>query len=189
MSIYETAKLSASPAPLGCVKVITVRQPWATLLMLGIKKFETRSWSTKFRGMVMLHVSKAIPRAEDWGFFAWPNHNPDWVESFNTAYKKHTLGTVIGAMNIEDSLRTEKLLPSSEEQSMGDWTPGRYAWRMIPWFELETPIEAKGALGLWNWRAPKGIHPVTGMIPYSDGKNFFKAVGWEAPHLTEGGEA
>ena len=32
------------------MKAVTVRQPWATLIALGMKRFETRSWQTKYRG-------------------------------------------------------------------------------------------------------------------------------------------
>ncbi|WP_342351939.1 ASCH domain-containing protein [Lysinibacillus boronitolerans] len=30
------------------MKAITIKQPWATLIALGEKRFETRSWQTKY---------------------------------------------------------------------------------------------------------------------------------------------
>jgi activating signal cointegrator 1 len=45
------------------MKVITVIQPWATLLALGVKKFETRSWATKHRGELAVHAGKKIDKA------------------------------------------------------------------------------------------------------------------------------
>ena len=37
------------------MKCITLWQPWATLIMLGIKKIETRSWHTQHRGPLAIH--------------------------------------------------------------------------------------------------------------------------------------
>lgn len=42
------------------MKVITLIQPWATLVALGEKKIETRSWSTNFRGRIAIHAGKKI---------------------------------------------------------------------------------------------------------------------------------
>jgi hypothetical protein len=38
-------------------KAITLWQPWAYLLVQGIKKFETRGWPTKYRGPLAIHAS------------------------------------------------------------------------------------------------------------------------------------
>ena len=43
------------------MKVLTVRQPWASLISLGVKQIETRSWSTSFRGPLAIHAGKAWP--------------------------------------------------------------------------------------------------------------------------------
>lgn len=40
------------------MKAITLYQPWATLVAIGEKRIETRSWSTKYRGPLAIHVSK-----------------------------------------------------------------------------------------------------------------------------------
>jgi hypothetical protein len=38
-------------------KVISIRQPWATLIVRGIKDIENRSWPTRYRGPVLVHAS------------------------------------------------------------------------------------------------------------------------------------
>jgi len=43
------------------VKAITIRQPWATLIALGVKTIETRSWRTHYRGPVAIHAGAAMP--------------------------------------------------------------------------------------------------------------------------------
>jgi hypothetical protein len=44
------------------MKVLTLSQPFATLVAIGAKKIETRSWSTKYRGPLAIHAAKTIPR-------------------------------------------------------------------------------------------------------------------------------
>lgn len=39
------------------MKAITIWQPWATLLPLGIKLYETRSWATSYRGPIAIHAA------------------------------------------------------------------------------------------------------------------------------------
>lgn len=40
------------------IKAITIWQPWASLLACGAKKYETRSWATKYRGPIAIHAAK-----------------------------------------------------------------------------------------------------------------------------------
>jgi activating signal cointegrator 1 len=42
------------------VKAISLWQPWATLIALGEKKFETRSWLTNYRGQIAIHAAKRM---------------------------------------------------------------------------------------------------------------------------------
>lgn len=41
------------------MKALTIRQPWASLVALGVKTIETRSWSTSYRGPLAIHAGKA----------------------------------------------------------------------------------------------------------------------------------
>lgn len=43
------------------MKVLTLHQPWATLIAAGIKTIETRSWSTRYRGPLAIHAGLANP--------------------------------------------------------------------------------------------------------------------------------
>ncbi|MDX5091650.1 ASCH domain-containing protein, partial [Lactobacillus crispatus] len=44
------------------MKAITIHQPWATLIALGEKQFETRSWETKYRGPLAIHAGKKVDK-------------------------------------------------------------------------------------------------------------------------------
>ena len=43
------------------MKALTLHQPWATLVAVGEKRIETRSWSTDYRGPLAIHAGKARP--------------------------------------------------------------------------------------------------------------------------------
>lgn len=144
------------------MKALTIMQPWASLVLCGAKKYETRSWATSFRGRLAIHSSKTYP--------AWARETAN-DSPFKEQLESHgvvgelPLGCVIGIVDLVDVVTTESLvemwkikargLPlSSEDQferDFGDYGNGRFAWRMkvLDWFQY--PLPARGALGLWNW--------------------------------------
>ncbi len=40
------------------MKTLSLLQPWATLVVMGVKQIETRSWRTDYRGPLLIHASK-----------------------------------------------------------------------------------------------------------------------------------
>ena len=44
------------------MKVITLKQPWATLVSEGFKKYEFRSWKFNYRGEILIHAGKGIDK-------------------------------------------------------------------------------------------------------------------------------
>lgn len=44
----------------GIMKVITIKQPFATLIAEGLKEYEFRTWKTKYRGDILIHAGKGI---------------------------------------------------------------------------------------------------------------------------------
>lgn len=44
------------------MKVITVKQPWATLIAEGLKEYEFRTWKTKYRGDILIHAGKGVDK-------------------------------------------------------------------------------------------------------------------------------
>lgn len=46
------------------MKALSIRQPWAWLILHGGKDIENRTWTTKFRGRVLLHAAKGMTREE-----------------------------------------------------------------------------------------------------------------------------
>ena len=45
------------------MKALSLTQSWATLVTIGAKKLETRSWPTYYRGPLLIHAAKGFPPA------------------------------------------------------------------------------------------------------------------------------
>ena len=137
------------------MKALSLWQPWATLIALGAKRYETRSWSTPYRGLLAIHAAKREP---------WPL--ADAVEPLARAgYARWTdlpRGAVLCVVRLVDVLPVElvigEIVPYSEtnqELAFGDYTAGRYAWALEMVEVFDTPIPARGAQGLWTWQRPQ----------------------------------
>ena len=46
------------------MKVLTLKQPWATLVAEGVKIYEFRSWKTKYRGKVLIHAGAGVDKKD-----------------------------------------------------------------------------------------------------------------------------
>ena len=44
------------------MRVITLKQPWATLVAEGLKKYEFRSWKYSYRGEILIHAGKGVDK-------------------------------------------------------------------------------------------------------------------------------
>ncbi len=42
------------------MRALTLHQPWATLIALGVKTVETRSWATPYRGRLLIHAARGV---------------------------------------------------------------------------------------------------------------------------------
>ena len=67
------------------------------------------------------------------------------------------LGAVIAVATLVDVQRImPDNVPAEPERLFGDYTPGRYAWFLHDVRRLPEPFEAKGTLGLWEWKENLG---------------------------------
>jgi len=123
-----------------------------------MKRFETRSWRTPYRGLVAVHASKDFPRKyrslcyEDRHFRqALRLHDYD-VISATEIYPELPTGQIIGVASLSRCVPTSDVRDTIglDESAFGDFGPGRYAWE-FEWAErLPHPVPAKGMLGLWS---------------------------------------
>ena len=152
------------------MKALTLTQPWATLVSIGAKRIETRGWSTAYRGPLAIHAAKGFPK--------WAREftmEPVCYEAVKARYCQRDVdhrakgfpayptGVILATCSLVDILPTETVgclpgvfddypeLKTAQELEFGDYAPGRYGWVLEDIKPLETPVPAKGALGLWEW--------------------------------------
>lgn len=47
------------------MKALSIRQPWANAIALGLKTAEIRTWKTDYRGLLLIHASKTIQNNDE----------------------------------------------------------------------------------------------------------------------------
>lgn len=123
------------------MKALTIWQPYAQAIAAGLKKYETRSWATRYRGPLAIHASLKPLKAEHLCLAA------------SYGLEKCPCGEIIVFAELTDCiLMTKKLIEEQPpcEIDFGDWRPGRFAWRLD---NIQIPnkrIKLSGRQGLWT---------------------------------------
>lgn len=154
------------------MKGLTIRQPWASLVVtprplepaVPLKRFETRKRNTLIRETIVISAGKrwaeeqqSLVASADFhraiealGVPPWDKHR--WIHP--------PLGCIVGLVDIVDSLPTsnegwtrfqpwvEKL--PEPERILGDFSTGRYGWKLANPRPLREPIPMLGLLGFWT---------------------------------------
>lgn len=138
------------------MKTITIKQPWATLIALKEKQFETRSWQTKHRGPIAIHAGKSVDKGACIAFAAILQKHGI------TSIKDLPIGAVIATANLVDchnviydygdnAKMDTGLKIGGNEYDFGNYYVGSYAWELDSVQVLLNPVPAKGNLRLWEW--------------------------------------
>ena len=122
------------------MKVLTLKQPWATLVAEDIKKYEFRSWKTKYRGKILIHAGAGIDKKDMKKF---ENLNLDFPSK-----------RIIAIVEIEDCLELDdklnKEIISQNNIAYGEKYRDGYAWKIGNVKKINYDKEINGKLGLWN---------------------------------------
>ena len=111
----------------------------------GVKQNETRSWPTSYRGDLVICSAKRKPSPEEVGD----------LETYETALAM-PYGCALCIVELYDCVPTAlfhgatPLKISQAESDLGDYTPGRFAWRTRNCRPLRNPVPTRGYQGLWN---------------------------------------
>lgn len=115
------------------IKVLTVRQPYASAIVNGFKLVENRSRPTKYRGLLYIHSSKSKPTKEAIKYCR--------ERGFYFAPESYHLGHIIGSVELIDVVQNHE----------SQWAiEGEYQWVLTNPRKFLVPIPAKGQLGIWN---------------------------------------
>lgn len=103
------------------MKVLTIKEPWATLILEGKKTIETRTWNTNYRGIILLHASKNPPSP--------------------------IAGKIFAVANLYDC---KQMTEEHEKDACCEIYPKAKSWFLSDIRQLKVPVETKGSLGLWE---------------------------------------
>lgn len=136
------------------MKTLTLRQPWASLVTWGEKKYETRTWRTDYRGPLAIHASLLF-KAE---------HREMYIpQPFANLLKRHGItdpsslrsGCILCVVDLVNVMKTEECMSQHpidyQELSLGDWYQKHFAWELQNIRVLADPIQVMGHQGLWEW--------------------------------------
>lgn len=97
------------------MKALSIRQPWAWLIINGGKDIENRTWPTKYRGQVLIHAAKGMTRAE-YEDALDPLHASGGSVIDLPAFEDLERGGIVGSVEIVDCVRD-----SDSPWYMGAW--------------------------------------------------------------------
>lgn len=124
------------------MKALTIKEPWASLIINGYKEYEFRSWKTNYRGKILIHAGMSIDK--------------DMINRFKDYDLKYMCGCIIGEADLVDCILVDKKFndelrkidPIVYEKSNHIET---YAWKLENIKKYDKVIYIKGKLGLWNY--------------------------------------
>jgi len=115
------------------MRVLTIKQPWARLIVIGEKLVENRGWATSYRGPLVIHAGKSWDQA---GAFYLREHMGVHVPS----KADHVFGALVGMV--------EQVGCVSKHPSPFAFGPNIHVYEDPR--EFPKPIPAKGSLGFWH---------------------------------------
>lgn len=152
------------------MKILSLTQPWATLMAIGQKRIESRSWRTSYCGELAIHAAKGVaPIGGKRAFLdlclSEPFHSV--LSAHMQSLKVHTLDAYLAELSFGGIVCVVDLyackstngeygsLPapwvdglSEQERAFGNYDPNRYGWWTENLRRLREPVACRGAQGL-----------------------------------------
>lgn len=130
-------------------RCISVRQPWAMALVLGIKDVENRSWPTSYRGPLLIHAGKTLD--EDGVYAISADLLTPWTDASRAklrdagvlSVRDLTLGAIIGRVDLVDCVRNSQSRWANHET-------GTWHWCVRNAERFATPVTFSGRLGIFG---------------------------------------
>lgn len=123
------------------MKALTIKQPWASLIVGGYKQYEFRSWKTNYRGKILIHAGLSVEK--------------DVINKFDNYNLDYENGAIIGEAEIVDCILVDEWFDNElrkvNNEVYGNDHIGQYAWKLENIKKYNNPIYLKGKLGLWNY--------------------------------------
>ena len=138
------------------MKIISIWQPWATLLLHGLKLYETRGWpapSSLIGQRIGIASTKQL-KPEQLAAVATPRFQSVYATTGLPPLTELPRGCILGTALLRSSeiMTAESMAAvTATERLFGYWTLDRYAWRLDEPVLFGEPIRARGGQGFWNF--------------------------------------
>ena len=124
------------------VKTLTIREPWASLIVNGYKEYEFRSWKTNYRGKILIHAGIGFDK--------------EYLDRFKEYDLEYGNGEIIGEAELVDCIKVsdefQKLLNNKNRLVYGSNNyDQKYAWKLINIKKYDKRIPVRGKLSLWEY--------------------------------------
>jgi len=118
------------------MKVLSLKQPYAELILQGKKKIELRNWNTKFRGEFLIHASKI----------------PDKEAMQKFGFKELPAGAIVGKANLIEvkKYQSEQEHSKDKDLHLASEYWGNYGFILENVERINPIIPAKGKLNFWE---------------------------------------
>lgn len=144
--------MAECPLPsLARIKALSLWQPWATLMALGVKTVETRSWSTRYRGDLLICAAKTRHTQDEF----WALCNPAIRRALEALPPGSDLprGVALALVELVDVVPVEQVAADP----YGNFQPGRFAWVTRNLRPLPEPVPIVGRQGLFEVDLPAAV--------------------------------
>ena len=143
------------------MRVLSVRQPWASLLVRGVKRIEIRSWDTDYRGTLAIHASSKKPGSD---FAEWIDEDPKRRKLLKSigldsleALQALPRSAIVGTVEIKDVLDIDgmqSVATAHDGLILGSVHNDQCFWLVDGAVEIEPIGGINGKLNLWSLDAP-----------------------------------
>ena len=134
------------------MKVLSIIQPWASLIAVGIKDIENRTWKTNYRGKILLHASASVVN-KDWSILSPAQREAAkaLICPFGVENSPLNLGrsAIIGEATLVDCVIGHSSIWA--EQDVWNWVLKDMKLFSIPTYNV------KGKLSVWDFDERKLI--------------------------------
>jgi hypothetical protein len=139
---------------------LTLWQPWASLIALGAKQVETRSWPTSYRGDIAIHAATRWTKEEAETCLNEPFWSVLTDGGFTSPFKESLpFGSIVAVAALVGCWSTGRRPVSPypwvttltpQERAFGDYSHSRYGWLLESIRPLPSPIPCRGFQQLWH---------------------------------------
>jgi hypothetical protein len=164
MIVQQILDFLEEPREFREIRSLSLWQPYACLIAMGLKKYETRSWGTNYRGLIAIHAAKRPCKIgeltvllED---FCEIGREADFRQMEATIKDSTQYGAIVAVARLDACLKMVDISPktpfpgevyidarSALEKTVGWWEFGRFAWRLKDVVAV-SPIPYKGHQGI-----------------------------------------